>query len=250
MKYQDGKIYQILNSETDDVYVGSTCQKLSKRMANHRTQLKSGRVSKLYDKMYEIGEEKFYIELIEEYPCENSEQLLKREGEWMRRIATLNENVAGRTKKEYADENRNIKNQKAKEHYQENKEQILQRQREHYQENKERINERHKKYNEAHKEEIQAYRDARKEEKTEYNKTYYEKKKEQVDNKNKQWINNNRIKIVCEICNREYPKFDKAHHIQRKYHLDALNNLNHSNNVQLQSDNLREAGETTKGEEV
>ena len=46
MKYQDGKIYQILNSETDDVYVGSTCQKLSKRMTNHRTKLKSGRALK------------------------------------------------------------------------------------------------------------------------------------------------------------------------------------------------------------
>ena len=250
MKYQDGKIYQILNSETDDVYVGSTCQKLSKRMTNHRTQLKSGRVCKLYEKMHEIGEEHFYIELIEEYPCENSEQLLKREGEWMRRISTLNENVAGRNNKQYKQENKETIKEREKTYYQENKEQILQRQKEHYTENKERINERHKKYNEEHKEEIQAYRDSRKEEKTQYNKSYYKENKEQSYNKHKEWVAKNKVKIICEICNREYPKFDKAHHIQRKYHLDALNNLNHSNNVPLQSDNLREVGETPEREEV
>ena len=195
-------------------------------------------------KMREIGEEKFYIELIEEYPCQNSEQLLKREGEWMRKIGTLNENVAGRTKQDYNDENRENRNHKAKEYYQENKEQILQRQREHYKEHQERINERHRKYNEEHKEEIKAYRDARKEEKTEYNKSYYKGNKEQSYQKHKEWVAQNKVKIVCEICNREYPKYDKAHHIQRKYHLDALNNLNNSNNVSLQSDNIRENGKT------
>ena len=134
-------------------------------------------------------------------------------------------------------------NQHAKEYYQENKEQILQRQREHYEENKDRINERHKKYNEEHKEEIQAYRDARKEEKTEYNKSYYKENKEQSYNKHKEWVGQNKVNILCEVCNREYPKYDRAHHIQRKYHLDALKNLNNSNNVSLQSDNIRANGE-------
>ena len=50
--------------------------------------------------MREIGIEHFYIELIENYIFENSEQLNKREGEWMREIATLNEKVAGITNKE------------------------------------------------------------------------------------------------------------------------------------------------------
>ena len=75
-------------------------------MTNHRTQLKSGRKSNLYEKMREIGEEKFYIELIEEYPCQNSEQLVQREGEWMRQIANLNEHVAGRNNKQYKQENK------------------------------------------------------------------------------------------------------------------------------------------------
>ena len=250
MKYQDGKIYKILNSESDDVYVGSTTQKLSKRMTNHRTQAKNGKNHLLYQQMREIGDDKFYIELVENYPCENLEQLNKREGEYIRQMATLNEKVAGRTKQEYNDNNRDIKNQKAKEYYQENKEQILQRQREHYEENKDRINVRHKKYNEEHKQEIQAYRDARKNEKTEYNKSYYKENKKQSYNKHKEWVEQNKVKITCEVCNREYPKYDRAHHIQRKYHLDAVNNLNNSNNVSLQSDNIRTNGEETEGEEI
>ena len=81
----------------------------------------------------------------------------------------------------------------------------------------------------------------RKEGKAEYNKTYYENKKEKVDKKNKEWVDRNKVKIVCEVCNHEYPKYDKAHHIQRKYHLDALNTLN-KKNVSLQNDNIREDG--------
>ena len=111
MKYQNGKIYKILNSETSDIYVGSTCQRLAKRMMNHRTRVKEGKDTLLYLEMREIGIEHFYIELVENFPCENLEQLNKREGEWMREIATLNEKVAGRTKNEYAEEHRESKNQ-------------------------------------------------------------------------------------------------------------------------------------------
>ena len=64
MKYQDGKIYKILNSETSDIYVGSTTQKLSKRMTSHRTNFKSGEMLRLYEKMREIGEENFTLNLL------------------------------------------------------------------------------------------------------------------------------------------------------------------------------------------
>ena len=37
MDYKNGKIYQILNNVNDDIYVGSTCQALSKRMYQHRS---------------------------------------------------------------------------------------------------------------------------------------------------------------------------------------------------------------------
>ena len=47
MKYQDGRIYKILNCKTTDIYVGATCQRLAKRMMNHRTKVKEGKETAL-----------------------------------------------------------------------------------------------------------------------------------------------------------------------------------------------------------
>ena len=40
MDYNKGKIDKILNDITDDVYIGSTCTKLSKRMSRHKDSAK------------------------------------------------------------------------------------------------------------------------------------------------------------------------------------------------------------------
>ena len=47
------------------------------------------------------GIDKFYIEMLEEYPCENVEQLRKKEGECIRQYGTLNMKIEGRTLKQY-----------------------------------------------------------------------------------------------------------------------------------------------------
>ena len=134
MKYQDGKIYKILNSETSDIYVGSTCQRLAKRMMNHRTRVNEGKDTLLYRKMREIGIEHFYIELVENFPCESLEQLNKREGEWTREIATLNEKVAGRTKKEYKQDCKEKISEQGKEYYETRSEKICAKYRQRYNE--------------------------------------------------------------------------------------------------------------------
>ena len=40
--------------------------------------------------MNQLGVEHFYIELVEDCPCDRNEELLKREGEIIRSIGTLN----------------------------------------------------------------------------------------------------------------------------------------------------------------
>ena len=97
-KYQNGKIYKILNTEDDKVYVGSTCQKLlSKRMGKHREDALT-RTYPLYKHMNEIGIDKFYIELIMSYPCSSKDELIAKEREWIKAIGTLNKRIEGRTK--------------------------------------------------------------------------------------------------------------------------------------------------------
>ena len=99
--YKNGKIYCTRNNINDDIYVGSTTQPLSKRMAKHRVDAKREikMHSIFYSKVNELGIERFYIELLEDYPCESLKQLRKREGEFIREIGTLNHHIAGRTQK-------------------------------------------------------------------------------------------------------------------------------------------------------
>ena len=99
-KYSNGKIYSVRNIIDDDVYIGSTCSSLSQRMVKHRSDSKRLKM-RLYDKMQEIGVDNFYIELVEEHPCDNIEQLRRREGELIRLMGTLNKRIDGRTKTEY-----------------------------------------------------------------------------------------------------------------------------------------------------
>ena len=131
--YKNGKIYCIRNTIDDNIYVGSTCQPLSKRMAKHRGCMNEiRRNTKLYIKMRDIGVDKFYIELIEECPCDNLEQLLRREGHFIREVATLNHKIAGRTEKENS--------------------------KEYYIKNKEHLDDTNKTYRESHPDEFKEYR--------------------------------------------------------------------------------------------
>ena len=61
----------------------------------------------------EIGEDRFYIELIEPYPCNSKEELTAREGYYIRDRGTLNNTIEGRTNKEWRTEDKDkITNQK------------------------------------------------------------------------------------------------------------------------------------------
>ncbi len=87
--YQQGKIYSIRSrSRPELIYVGSTTQTLSKRMVGHRAP-NSNCVSK---QIIAIGDS--YIELIENYPCVDKNQLLARENRYMRGIDCLNKQLA------------------------------------------------------------------------------------------------------------------------------------------------------------
>ena len=86
--YQNSKVYSIRSlSRPELIYVGSTTQPLSKRMGQHRTD--KGCVSK---EIIAIGDA--YIELIENYPCVDKNQLLARENSYMRGLDCLNKHSA------------------------------------------------------------------------------------------------------------------------------------------------------------
>ena len=102
--YSKGVIYTIRCLNDPNVYVGSTIQPLSVRMGGHRSSYVKNKVLGLNKEIVkDINEWK--IELHELYPCLTKQELLRREGEVIREIGTLNKCIAGRTTKEYRIEN-------------------------------------------------------------------------------------------------------------------------------------------------
>ena len=137
MDYSKAKIYKILNDVDGDVYIGATCQSLSMRMVGHR-RCKNGTAKKhyrLYQKMLNIGEEHFFIELIKETPCENAEQLRAIEGEYIRKYGTLNTRIEGRTKQQYIHDTKERKAEYDRIRRAEKGEELLKQKRDHYHNN-------------------------------------------------------------------------------------------------------------------
>jgi len=78
VNYKNGKIYKIVNDVNDKFYIGSTAQKyLSSRMATHRQKH-----SKCMSKNLGVDLKECSIILIENYPCKDNDELLKKEREY------------------------------------------------------------------------------------------------------------------------------------------------------------------------
>jgi hypothetical protein len=106
-KYKNGKIHTII-CKTDDtlIYVGSTIQPLFKRWYEYKSKIYDEKYNgSLYQKIQETNIEDWYIELYEDFPTERKELLHKREGEVIREIGTINQQIAGRTRKEWREVN-------------------------------------------------------------------------------------------------------------------------------------------------
>jgi len=102
-KYENAKIYKVQNTITDDVYVGSTTQPLSKRLTQHRAQVKKGMKSKLSSLMEELGTDVFFIELIESYSCESIDELKAYENHHARQLKASLNKITKSNSKEISD---------------------------------------------------------------------------------------------------------------------------------------------------
>lgn len=93
VNYQDGKIYKIVNSVDNTVYVGSTAQKyLSHRMTTHRARAKcADQTTPLYCAMRQHGTDAFRVLLIHKFPCNSKAELEAEE------YKVLNAVIAGDT---------------------------------------------------------------------------------------------------------------------------------------------------------
>ena len=161
VNYGNGKIYKITGSNL--IYYGSTTQPLNKRKEQHKKKECSSKI------IIEKGD--WEIVLVENYSCENKEQLFSRERWWIENNECVNKHRPIRTAEEKEEQKKNAK----KQFENNNKEHIKQYEKQYNIDNKE-----HKKeYN------IQ-YRIDNKEKNKEYTKQYRIDNKEKINEKQRE----------------------------------------------------------------
>ena len=154
VNYQLGKIYKLI-SPSGLIYIGSTCEILSKRLGGHKIAYKyyqkhkNKKITSFI--LFDEDIDNIDIVLIENYPCNSKDELHARERYYIDSLKCVNKNKPHRTQKEWREENKEYKSQIDKEYYEKNKEYFFQKQKKYYEKNKEKIKEYNKEYSEKRK---------------------------------------------------------------------------------------------------
>lgn len=199
--YQKGKIYKLVSDHTDEIYIGSTIQKLSQRLSKHACDFRKGNNGCTCKKLFDLGDVK--IVLIENVPCNSKEELYKRERHYIETTNCVNKYIPGRTNAEnYQDKKEEISKQK-KEYYIKNNDKI----KEYYLKNKEEISKKIKEYNLKNKEDI-----------SKKMKEYRLKNKDKIKEYTKE---RNKVKITCD-CGADINKNSIYRHKRSNKHMDLM----------------------------
>ena len=205
VKYEDGKIYKLVCNITGSIYIGSTCDTLSRRLVGHRTAYKTflnGKGCNITS--FKILENNDYdIVLIEFFKCDTKEELHKRERYFIELLDCVNKFIPGRSNKEYHIDNKDKISEKQKIYYKDNmtviKEYMKEYSKTYHIDNKDKINERQIIYNKINRDKIKNYTIEHKENKKLYDKTRY------------------KIKITCS-CGAEIAKAIQNMHFKSSAH--------------------------------
>jgi hypothetical protein len=179
--YSNGKIYRIVCNETGEQYIGSTTQSLAQRLTQHKCHQKCMSRQILERKNYAIV-------LIEECPCENKEQLGRRERHYIESMECINNRIPTRTKREanraYRETNREKIAELNRAYREANREKIAEQKRAYHEANREKLTEKTSAYYEANREKVleqtRAYREANREKLLEKARAYREANREKI----------------------------------------------------------------------
>ena len=172
-RYKNGKIYKIVCNITGDVYIGSTKKYLSERMCKHRDM----------DTIWEcvsikiIRRGDYTASIIEDYPCNNKQELLWRERHYMETMECINTTRPIITEEEH----KQLKHDSWVRNREKNAPKHLAR---------ERLPENRVKQ--------KAYRDGRKEESAAYSKQYRANNAESIAAGKKKWATENAVAIAAQ----------------------------------------------------
>lgn len=175
------KVYMIFNSKDNYTYIGSTKQKLKKRLSHHNTVANNMIKRKISDHIRNIGFKNFMICELESYNVKNKKQQFKFEQKWINifrpKLNQQNSYSSKKTKKEimskwgygYREKNKEKLKEKRSSYYKLNKEKeklkhynyveknrdsIREYDRQFRERNKERLNKKKREHYQLHKDEI------------------------------------------------------------------------------------------------
>ena len=95
-RYKRGKIYKLVSSQTDKIYIGSTIQSLGQRKALHKFRPTKSSKNITCNQDWDIVR-------IKKFPCNCKKELEREEGNCVKENLDkcTNKKIAGRTDKEY-----------------------------------------------------------------------------------------------------------------------------------------------------
>jgi hypothetical protein len=205
--YSKGKIYKLVSNYTDDIYIGSTCNTLSRRKSGHLKDYKrylSGKYNYISSfKLFEKGN--VDVVLIEECSVHNKDELHRRERYFIENYNCVNKCIPGRTKKEYYDDNKD----KFKEYYEVNKDNVKQQKKQYYEVNKDNVKQQSRQHYENNKDKVK-----------QQTKQYYENNKDKVKQQTKQYYENNNDKVKQQMKKRYEINKDKVKQQKKQYYED------------------------------
>jgi len=203
INYNNSVIYKLCSKDVNitEIYVGSTANNLRVRKGQHKAVCNNINSHCYNSYVYQFirnngGFNNWDIVEIEKYPCNDKQELHKRERFYIELLgSTLNSNLPTRSPKEYIKEYRENNKAKLKEYdkqrYQNNKNEILEQQKEYHQKNKNKSKEFYK---------------TNKDKLLKQMKEYYKNNKDKLLEKQKEYDLNNKDKkkekIECDICNK------------------------------------------------
>lgn len=137
-RYANGKVYKLVNDVDEEIYVGSTCLPLRKRMYFHKNDAKKKTDRRVCQHLDKVGFENVHIILIENFACNSKEELLARERHWIETLKpSLNKVVPLRTDAEYREAHKDKIHKQQREYHEANKDAINARRREYHREYRE-----------------------------------------------------------------------------------------------------------------
>lgn len=159
-----GSVYKIWNDVDDKFYIGSSTINLNKRLNHHRTnsryEHRGSYGCKFYTHMRLHGQDKFNIECLEDFECENVKELRLKEQEYINNLKPelnyqrasranmtkkeINHESYTKTKANQTEESKQKEKERVKKWHTENKEKVKQYKKELFQKKKAELTEKHR----------------------------------------------------------------------------------------------------------